>query len=39
MIVELDKADFSKCRELLNEQGQLEAKAVVERLVLQMYMA
>ncbi|PCD84968.1 GNAT family N-acetyltransferase [Lysinibacillus fusiformis] len=32
MIVELDKADFSKCRELLNEQGQLEAKAVVERI-------
>ncbi|WKT79329.1 GNAT family N-acetyltransferase [Lysinibacillus fusiformis] len=32
MIVELDNADFSKCRELLNEQGQLEAKAVVERI-------
>ncbi|RLL48486.1 GNAT family N-acetyltransferase [Oceanobacillus piezotolerans] len=30
MIFELDKTEFSKCRKLLNEQGQLEAKAIVE---------
>ncbi|MFJ8459234.1 hypothetical protein ACIQ57_08885 [Lysinibacillus xylanilyticus] len=32
MISELDKAEFSTCRKLLNEQGQLEAIAVVENL-------
>ncbi|MBT2214685.1 GNAT family N-acetyltransferase [Virgibacillus dakarensis] len=32
MISELDKVEFSKCRELLNEQGQLEAIAVVENI-------
>ncbi|QFF98954.1 GNAT family N-acetyltransferase [Psychrobacillus glaciei] len=32
MILELDKAEYSKCRNLLNEQGQLEAIAVVERI-------
>lgn len=30
MILELDKSSFRKCRNLLNENGQLEAKAVVE---------
>lgn len=30
MILELDKSEFWKCRDLLNEQGQIEAKAVVE---------
>ena len=30
MISELKRADFYKCRDLLYEQGQLEAKAVVE---------
>ena len=32
MIVELDKTEFSKCRNLLNEQGQIEAIAVVENI-------
>lgn len=32
MIFELDKTEFSKCRKLLNEQGQLEAIAVVENI-------
>jgi len=32
MIVELDKTEFSKCRKLLNEQGQIEAIAVVENI-------
>ena len=32
MIVELDKTEFHKCRKLLNEQGQLEAIAVVENI-------
>lgn len=32
MIVELDKAEFSKCRKLFNQQGHLEAKAVVENI-------
>ncbi|HAM81971.1 GNAT family N-acetyltransferase [Ornithinibacillus bavariensis] len=32
MIVELDKTDFGKCRKLLNEQGHLEAKAIVENI-------
>ncbi|WP_155592265.1 GNAT family N-acetyltransferase [Lysinibacillus cavernae] len=32
MIVESDKAEYSKCRKLLNEQGQLEAIAVVEKI-------
>lgn len=30
MILELHNLEFWKCRKLLNEQGQLEAKAVVE---------
>ncbi|MFC7365449.1 MULTISPECIES: GNAT family N-acetyltransferase [Bhargavaea] len=30
MIKELKQTDFQKCRALLNEQGQLEAKAIVE---------
>ncbi len=30
MISELKNNEFYKCRELLNEQGQLEAKAVIE---------
>ncbi|WP_424237564.1 GNAT family N-acetyltransferase [Bhargavaea ginsengi] len=30
MIKELKRTDFHKCRTLLNEQGQLEAKAIVE---------
>ena len=30
MISELKKFEFYKCKELLNEQGQLEAKAVIE---------
>lgn len=32
MIVELDKTDLGKCRKLLNEQGHLEAKAIVENI-------
>lgn len=32
MIFELDKSEFSKCRKLLNEQGQLEALAIVENI-------
>lgn len=32
MILELDKTAFSKCRKLINEQGQLEAIAVVENI-------
>ncbi|WP_217587511.1 GNAT family N-acetyltransferase [Lentibacillus saliphilus] len=32
MILELDKAEFSKCRSLINDQGQLEAIAVVEKI-------
>ena len=30
MISELKKFEFYKCKELLNEQGKLEAKAVIE---------
>ncbi|WP_010280858.1 GNAT family N-acetyltransferase [Bacillus timonensis] len=30
MISELKKIDFHKCKDLLNEQGQIEARAVVE---------
>lgn len=30
MIIELQKSEFWKCREILNAQGQMEAKAVVE---------
>lgn len=30
MISELDRSDFFKCRRLINEHGQMEAKAVVE---------
>lgn len=30
MISELDKSEFHKCRKLINEHGQMEAKAVVE---------
>lgn len=30
MIIELQKSDFWKYRPILNEQGQIEAKAVVE---------
>ncbi len=32
MITELNKTQFSKCRKLLNENGQLEAIAVVENI-------
>lgn len=32
MITELQSSEFYKCKELLHEQGQLEAKAVVERV-------
>ncbi|WP_121641293.1 GNAT family N-acetyltransferase [Virgibacillus sp. Bac330] len=32
MIKELDKASFQKCRKLINEQGQLEAIAIVENI-------
>lgn len=32
MISELNRADFYRCRDLLNEQGQIEARAVVEGL-------
>lgn len=32
MIAELDKAEFSKCRKLLNEHGQIEALAIVEHI-------
>lgn len=32
MISELDKAAFHKCRKLINEQGQLEAIAIVENI-------
>ena len=32
MLFELDKTEFSKCRKLLNEQGQLEALAIVENI-------
>ncbi|SHH91188.1 GNAT family N-acetyltransferase [Virgibacillus chiguensis] len=32
MISELDKASFKKCRKLINEQGQLEAIAIVENI-------
>ena|SRR5690606_9946466 len=30
MIMELNKTDFYKCKNLLHQQGQLEVKAVVE---------
>lgn len=32
MILELDKTAFNKCRRLINEQGQLEAIAVVDNI-------
>lgn len=32
MIIELDKAEYRKCRKILHEQGQLEALAVVENI-------
>lgn len=32
MILELDKAAFNKCRKLINEQGQLEAIAIVDNI-------
>lgn len=32
MILELDRAEFNKCRKLINEQGQLEAIAVVNNI-------
>ncbi|WP_066399707.1 GNAT family N-acetyltransferase [Neobacillus mesonae] len=32
MISELDKTEFSKCKKLLNEKGQLEAIAIVENI-------